>query len=94
VNTPLGTYGPLAAAIIAAAVVLGFIAAVLFRTTLGLADVDVNSLKELALIALGAVFGSTVGAVVSTNGLKREVAALHHRADVGGLPPANGGGPS
>lgn len=91
VNSPLGQYGPLVASVTALAVIGAFILAVFVRTALGMIDADINSLRELALLALGAVFGAA--SAVASN--RSEIAAANKRLDALGAPPAtnaNGGG--
>lgn len=88
-NTPLGRYGPLVAAIVAAITVGAYLFGALLGGVLGILPVDLAGIKELSLISLGAIFGSTVGMSISTNGLKREVAAVHHRLDEAGMAPSD-----
>lgn len=76
-NSPLGKYGQVVAAIIAVGVVAAFVVGLMFRQLLGLGETDVGSLKELALIALGAVFG----AAAAVNGVKGPIEASHRRID-------------
>jgi outer membrane lipoprotein SlyB len=88
-STPLGRYGPLVASATAGLAVLAYLTGALFGGAIGTTPGDLAGLKEIALIALGAVFGSTVGAAVSTNGLQRDVVAAHHRLDKANVPPAD-----
>lgn len=83
-NSPLGKYAPLVAAIVATAVVGSWIAAELLHG-LGVLAVAPAGLKEAALLALGAVFGSAVVA----NGHKAPMRAAelaHARLDAVGAP--------
>jgi hypothetical protein len=82
VSSPLGKYAPLVASIAA----IGVIGAYLVGVLLG--NGDATNLKDFALIALGAVFGSATSSYVTTNGLKGDVAALHQRMDSAGVPAA------
>lgn len=82
-NSPLGKYAPLVASVTAVGVIGAYILAVL----LGAADVNLNDLKDFALIAIGAVFGSAAG----VNGWRRDVTALHARLDNMAAPPAGDG---
>jgi hypothetical protein len=83
-TSPLGKYAEVVAAGTAVLVVAAFLISVLFGEVLKLDNTDANSLKEFALIAIGAVFGSAAG----VNGWKREVSALHTRLDNGGVKAA------
>lgn len=82
-NSPLGKYAPLVASVTALGVVGAYILAVLLAAP---AD-NLNDLKDFALIAIGAVFGSAVG----VNGWKRDVTALHTRLDSMAVPPSGDG---
>ena len=94
--SPLGTFGPLVAAILAAAVVGVFLLATVFQVPLGLTAADLSSLRELALLALGAVFGLSGGAAAN----QQAIVAANRRLDAIGAPTAaeadrvthNGGG--
>lgn len=81
-SSPLGQYAPLVASLVAIGVIGAYLAGIL----LGIADAA--NLKDFALIAVGAVFGSATSSYVTTNGLKGDVAALHQRMDSAGVPAA------
>lgn len=83
-NSPLGQYAPLVATVTALVVIGGYVFALLFGAPLGISDNNIGQLQAIALIALGAVFGSAV----SVNGWKQPLAAVHKRLDEAGLPPA------
>lgn len=76
-NSPLGQYAPLVASIVAVLVIVGYLAALVFKTELGIDDASMSGLQALALVAVGAVFGSAV----SVNGWKQPLAAAHERID-------------
>lgn len=83
-NSPLGKYAPIVAAIVAVGVIGAWIAAELLYGVHVL-TVQPAGLKEVALIAVGAVFGSAVVA----NGHKeplRQAAAANARLDAIGAP--------
>lgn len=84
-NSPLGKYAQLVAAITAVMVIGAYVAGILFELSAA------PTLKDFALIALGAVFGSSA----ATNGWKavnvdtrNQIAALHRRLDTAGAPAA------
>lgn len=84
-TSPLGKYAQIVAAITAIAVITAYLIGVLFNLPGG------DNLKDFALIALGAVFGSSA----ATNGWKaavtdtrNQLAAVHRRLDADGKPPA------
>lgn len=77
-NSPLGQYAQIVAAISA----VGIIAAYFIGTLLALPAA--SDLRDITLIAVGAVFGSAAG----VNGWKRDVQALHTRIDNAGIPAA------
>lgn len=88
-NSPLGRYAPF----VAAASALGIIAAWIlgeFHAALNPGVASPAGLKEVALIAVGAVFGSAV----AVNGYKAPLAAVHKRLDLAGIPPAADGDPT
>lgn len=76
-NSPLGKYSQQVAALLAVVCVAAFILATIFRNVLGLEETDLAHLKELALIAVGAVFG----AVAAVNGVKHPIESAHSRID-------------
>jgi hypothetical protein len=72
-GTPLGRYAPVVAAVASIAILGGFVVAVLG----GLPAESLNRLEPLALLVVGAVFGSAV----TVNGWKIPTAAAHARLD-------------
>ena len=76
-NIPLGKYSQAVAAGIATIVIGAYILAVFVRAPLGMGQADVENLKILALIAVGAVFGSAA----TINGVKAPLDSAHHRID-------------
>jgi hypothetical protein len=77
VNSPLGQYSQIVAAIVAVGVIGIYAAGTLL-------SVNVEAIKEFALIALGAVFGSAA----TVNGVKRDVQAIQTRLDKASIPAA------
>ena len=90
-NSPLGRYAPVTAAATALGIVGAWIATeVLAAVSPAFGWPALSSpagLKEAALLALGAVFGSAV----AVNGYKAPLAAAHKRLDLVGAPPAGDG---
>lgn len=84
VNSPLGKYGQLVAAIIATLIILSWIVAELAHG-MDIMARQPAGLKEAALIALGAVFG----AAATVNGVKSDIAGAHSRLDRMGAPSAS-----
>lgn len=95
-NSPLGQYAPLVATVTALGVIGAYVVALLFGGALGVTDQALNNLQDIALIAVGAVFGSAV----SVNGWKAPLSAAHTRLDslekdvaitanAAGVPPAS-----
>lgn len=78
VVSPLGRYAPIIASAVVVAIVAAFLIALLLGPVLGITDSDKQSLRELALIALGALFGS----VATVNGVKKTLDAAHRRLDL------------
>lgn len=76
-NSPLGKYSQVVAAGIAVAIIGAYLVAVLVQGLLGITDENVGRLQILALIALGAVFGSAA----TINGVKAPLDAAHSRID-------------
>lgn len=77
-NSPLGKYAQLVAAVVAIGTIGAYIALVVVGTLLGIDVEDATStLKDFALIALGAVFGS----FATVNGVKGPVESAHSRID-------------
>lgn len=75
VNNPLGKYGQLVAALLAVLIVSAWITAE-FLHALDLMPLQPSGLKEVALIAVGAVFGSAA----TVNGVKQDIVAADHKA--------------
>ena len=84
-NSPLGQYAPLVASFTAVILVVAYIVALFMQGMLKIEPTAMESLQNLALLSVGAVFGSAVG----VNGWKQSVTALHQRLDNIGVPPAN-----
>lgn len=76
-NSPLGKYSQVVAAGIAVALIGAYLVGVLFQSLLGITDENVGRLQIVALIALGAVFGSAA----TINGVKAPLDAAHNRLD-------------
>lgn len=85
VQSPLGKLASPVAAFVVVVIILAYVAGLF----LSLGPDAMDKLGDLALLALGAVFGS----YATINGVKPEIDALHKRADAGGLPPAAGAEP-
>ncbi len=83
-SSPLGSFGPLVAAVVSVGVILAYIVATLLQGVLALAPSDLSGLRELALVALGAVFVLPVGAAAGSSA----VAAANRRLDAIGAPTA------
>lgn len=77
-TSPLGKYGQLVAAIVATGVIGAYVLIIAAGALLGV-DTERPSaaLKDFALIALGAVFGS----FAAVNGVKGPIDAAHRRID-------------
>ena len=84
VNSPLGKYGQLVAAIIATLIIVAWVVAEMLYG-LDILARQPAGLKESALIALGAVFG----AAATVNGVKSDIAGAHSRLDRLGAPSAS-----
>lgn len=84
--SPLGRYSAIVAAISAVGIIAAWIVSE-FLVGIGAFATNPSGLKEVALIAVGAVFGSAV----AVNGYKAPLAAAHKRLDLIGAPPANDG---
>lgn len=76
-NSPLGKYSQAVAAGVAVALIGAYLIAVLTQNLLGITDENVGRLQIVALIALGAVFGSAA----TINGVKAPLDAAHSRID-------------
>jgi hypothetical protein len=77
VNSPLGKYGQLVAAALAVVIVLAWIVAE-FIHGLRIMATQPAGLKEVALIAVGAVFG----AAATVNGVKGDIMAADSKAEI------------
>lgn len=78
VNSPLGKYSQVVASIVALAVIGAYVVAVLL-------DIPAAAnLQPIALLAVGAVFGSAA----AVNGYKRDQVAIQKRLDAAGVPAA------
>lgn len=77
-TSPLGKYGQIVAAIVAIGVIGAYVAVIALGAILQTDTKDsATALKDFALIALGAVFGS----FAAVNGVKAPVDAAHRRID-------------
>jgi len=76
-NSPLGKYAQIVAAIVAVGVIAAYVIGIL-------AKIDVSEIRDITLIAIGAVF-SSAGII---NGTKRDLAAIQTRLDKASIPPA------
>lgn len=76
-NSPLGKYSQLVAAIVAVAIIGAYILAVMLKNIFGMDQASIEDLKILALIAVGAVFGSAA----TINGVKAPLDSAHQRID-------------
>lgn len=76
-NSPLGQYAPLVATIAALVLIGCYMIALLFGATLAIPSGNMEQLQSVALVAVGAVFGSAV----SVNGWKQPLTAIHRRTD-------------
>lgn len=74
-NSPLGPFATYVAAITALLLIGSYALGTLFGVP------GATDLKEFAILAIGAVFGSAAGSYVTTNGLGKTVDALHKRQD-------------
>lgn len=83
VSSPLGKY----AQIVAAAVSVSTIGAALISRPLGFADPFIDN---VALIAVGAIFGS----FATVNGVRGDIKAAHTRLDMVGAPAADSDAPN
>ncbi len=86
-NSPLGQYAPLVATLSSLGIIGAYLFVLIFGDALGVSPSNVQSLQSIALLAVGAVFGSAV----SVNGWKQPLQAVHKRLDEAGIPPAADG---
>lgn len=86
VSSPLGKYSAVVASIVAIAVIIAYLAALLFAGVLGLTGADVGGLRDFAFIAVGAVFA--LGGQQGSNQAAAAAEAAHLRLDALGAPPA------
>jgi hypothetical protein len=77
VNSPLGKYSQVVAAITALGIIGVYLVAVVGSGLLQLERDEIENLKVLALIAVGAVFGSAA----TINGVKAPLDSAHSRID-------------
>ena len=89
-TNPLGRYGPIVASGVGAFVVVAFVLATIFAQNLGLTDSGLQSLRELALLSLGAIFGLSpaIGAQSQAREAEAVAEAAHARLDELGAPRA------
>jgi hypothetical protein len=76
-NSPLGKYSQAVAAVVAVSIISAYLLAVLLGELLSLPPASIDRLQVLALIAVGAVFGSAA----TINGVKAPLDAAHNRID-------------
>lgn len=76
-GSPLGKYSQVVAAIVALSIIGTYLLSLVFGHALVIDSDTLSALKDLALIATGAVFGS----VATVNGLKAPIEAAHKRVD-------------
>jgi hypothetical protein len=76
-NNPFGKYGQLVAASVAIAIIGAYLFTVVFGELARVPITSVDRLQVLALIAIGAVFGSAA----TINGVKAPLDSAHHRID-------------
>lgn len=76
-NSPLGKYSQIVAAGIAIAIVGAYLVSLMFGPLLGIGSEERRDLSVIALIAIGAVFGSAA----TINGVKAPLDAAHQRID-------------
>ncbi len=86
-NSPLGKYAAPAAAAASLSIIAAYLLALLLGPVLHLDAGAVSGLKDMALLASGALFGSAV----AVNGYRAPLAAVHKRLDAAGVPPAADG---
>jgi hypothetical protein len=77
VNSPLGKYAPLVAAVVCGGTIAVYLFALLFTNALHIDPISVSQLHDLAILAFGAV----VGSAVAVNGWKQPLSAAHSRID-------------
>ena len=76
-NSPLGRYGQIVAAGLAAFLVVAWVMATMFQNVLGLSAPSLDRLQLFAGVAVGAVFG----AAATVNGVKGPIDSAHNRID-------------
>jgi len=77
VSSPLGKYGSIIAAVLAFILIVSYVFANLAQAWLQIPQLSLDRLGTLALIAIGAVFGSQA----TINGVKGPIDAAHSRID-------------
>jgi hypothetical protein len=82
--SPLGKYAQIVAAIAAIGIIAAYAGALLISN-----QQAGNALHDFALIAIGAIFGSSAGSAVTLNGTNTELSAIHSRLDSAGIASAS-----
>jgi len=77
VNSPLGKYSQAVAAIVAMSIIGAYLLVVILASVFSIQAARIDDLKTLALIAVGAVFGSAA----TINGVKAPLDSAHSRID-------------
>jgi hypothetical protein len=77
VNSPLGKYSQIVAAGIAVAIIGTYLLSLILGRQMDIDQTSIDRLSTLALIALGAVFGSAA----TINGVKGPLDSAHNRID-------------
>lgn len=89
-NSPLGKYGQVVAAIVAVGTIGAYVAVIVVGALLGIdTERPTAALRDFALFSIGAVFGS----FAAVNGVKAPIDAAHSRIDkleVGTAIPTHG----
>lgn len=89
VRSPLGKYSALAAAIAALGILGVYVLGQMYALVILGETSALNSLKDLALIAAGAVFASGAVATNGAGAIQDQLSAVHHRLDQAGIAPAS-----
>lgn len=79
---PLGKYSQLVAALTAVGVILAAIAG----RFVGVSDTFIDN---MALIAMGAIFGASASTAITNGAFRRDLDAIHKRLDNDNAPPAS-----
>lgn len=88
VRSPLGKYSALAAAIAALGILGVYVTGQMYALIILSEPAALGSLKDLALIAAGAVFASGAVATNGAGAIQDQLAAVHARLDSAGIAPA------